>query len=157
MWTENFQMYKQDLEKAEEPEIKLATSIGSQKKLENSRKKHLLLLHWLRQSLCVNHNKLWKILKEMGIPEHLICLLQNLCAGQEATDKTRHGTTDGFQIWKGICQVAYCHPAYLTSMHSTSRKMLGWMKDKLEARLLGEISITSDMQMIPPLWQKLKN
>ena len=105
----------------------------------------------------MDHNKLWEILKEMGLSDPHTCLMQNLYASQEATVRTGHGTTDGFQIWKGICQVAYCHPAYLTYMHSTSRKMLGWMKDKLEARLLGEISITSDMQMIPPLWQKLKN
>ena len=67
---------------------------------------------------CVDHNKLWKILKEMGIPDHLICLLRNLYAGQEATVRTGYGTTDWFQIGKGVC--VYCHPAYLTSMQSTS-------------------------------------
>ena len=69
---------------------------------------------------CVDHNKLWKILKEMGTPDHLICLLRNLYAGQEATVRTGHGTTDWFQIGKGVCQGVYCHPAYLTSMQSTS-------------------------------------
>ena len=69
---------------------------------------------------CVDHNKLWKILKEMGIPNHLTCLLRNLYAGQEATVRTGHGTTDWFQIGKGVCQAAYCHPAYLTYMQSTS-------------------------------------
>ena len=69
---------------------------------------------------CVDHNKLWKILKEMGIPEHLTCLLRNLYAGQEATVRTGHGTTDWFQIGKGVLQVVYCHPAYLTYMQSTS-------------------------------------
>ena len=69
---------------------------------------------------CVDHNKLWKILKEMGIPDHLICLLRNLYAGQEATVRTGNGTTDWFQIGKGVCQAVYCHPAYLTSMQSTS-------------------------------------
>ena len=69
---------------------------------------------------CVDHNKLWKILKEMGIPDHLNCLLRNLYAGQEATVRTGHGTTDGFQIRKGVHQDLYCHPAYLTSMQSTS-------------------------------------
>ena len=88
----------------------------------------------------------------MGIPDHLTCLLRNLYAGQEATVRTEHGTTDWFQIGKGVHQD--CHPAYLTSMQSTSCEMLGWMKHKLESRLLGEISITSDMQMTPPLWQK---
>ena len=77
---------------------------------------------------CVDHNKLWKILKEMGIPVHLTCLLRNLCASQEATVRTGHGTTDGFQIRKGVRQAVYCHPAYLTYMQSTSWEMLDWMK-----------------------------
>ena len=100
---------------------------------------------------CVDHNKLWKILKEMGIPDHLICLLRNLYAV-----RTGHGTTDWFQIGKGTCQAVYCHPAYLTYMQCTTWEMLGWMKQKLESRLSGEISITSDMQSAPPLWQKVK-
>ena len=69
---------------------------------------------------CVDHNKLWKILKEMGIPDHLTCLLRNLYTGQEATIRTGHGTTDWFQIGKGVPQAVYCHPAYLTYMQSTS-------------------------------------
>ena len=69
---------------------------------------------------CVDHNKLWKILKEMGIPDHLTRLLRNLYAGQEATVRTGHGTTDWFQIGKGVCQAVYRHPAYLTYMQSTS-------------------------------------
>ena len=69
---------------------------------------------------CVDHNKLWKILKEMGIPEHLTCLLRNLYAGQEATVRTGHGTTDWFQIGKEYVKAVYCHPAYLTYMQSTS-------------------------------------
>ena len=69
---------------------------------------------------CVNHNKLWKILKEMGIPDHLTCLWRNLYAGQEATVRTGHGTTDWFQIGKGVRQGCICHPAYLTYMQSTS-------------------------------------
>ena len=83
----------------------------------------------------------------MGIPDHLTCLLRNLYAGQEATVRTGHGTTDYFKIGVRV---------YLTSMQSTSCEMLGWMKHKLESRLLGEKSITSDMQMTPPLWQKVK-
>ena len=76
---------------------------------------------------------------------------RNLYAGQEAKVKTGHGTTDWFQTGKGVHQgCIYCHPAYLTYMQSTSCKMPGWMKHKLESRLLGEISITSDMQMTPP-------
>ena len=99
----------------------------------------------------VDHNKLWKILKEMGIPDNLTCLLGNLYEGQEATVKTGHGTTDWFQIGKGVR-----HPAYLTYIQSTSCEMLDWLKHKLESRLLGEISVTSDMQMTAPLWQKAK-
>ena len=87
----------------------------------------------------------------MGIPEHLTCLLKNLHAGQEATVRTGHGTTDWFQIGKEYVKAVYCHPAYLTYMQSASLKILDWMKHKLESRLLGEISITSDMQMTPPL------
>ena len=86
----------------------------------------------------------------MRIPDHLTCLLRNLYAGQEATVRTGHGTTDWF------LKAVYCHPAYLTYMRSTSYEMLSWMKHKLESRLMGEISITSDMQMTPPLWQKVK-
>ena len=106
---------------------------------------------------CVDHSKVWKILIEMGLPDHLTCLLRNLYAGQEATVRTGHGTTDWFQIGKGEHKAVYCHPAYLTFLQSTSREMLGWMKHKLESRLPVEISITSDMQMTPPLWQKVKN
>ena len=69
---------------------------------------------------CVDHNKLWKILQEMGIPDDLTCLLSSLYAGQEATVRTEHGTTDWFQIRKGVHQGIYCHPAYLTYMQSTS-------------------------------------
>ena len=93
---------------------------------------------------CMDHNKLWKILKEMGIPDHLTCLLRNLYAGQEATVRTGHKTTGCFQIGKGVSQAVYCHPAYLTYMQSTSWEMLVWKKHKLESGLPEEISITSD-------------
>ena len=98
----------------------------------------------------------WEILKKMGIPDQMTCLLRNLYAGQEATLKTGCGTTDWFQIGKEYAKAVYCHPAYLTYMQSTSCEMLGWMKHKLESRLPREISITSDMQMTPPIWQKVK-
>ena len=101
--------------------------------------------HYAKAFDCVDHNTLWKILKEMGIPDHLTCLLRNLYAGQEATVRTGHGTTDWFQIGKGYIKAVYCHPVYLTYMQSTLWEMLGWRKHKLELRLLGEISITSDM------------
>ena len=100
---------------------------------------------------CVDHNKLWKIPKEMRIQDHLLCLLRNLYAGQEATVRTGYGTTDWLQIGKEVHQGCICHLVYLTSMQSTSCEMLAWMKHKLESRLQGEISITSDIQMTSPL------
>ena len=89
-------MFKLDLEKTEEPEIKLPISTGSSKKQESSRKTSISALLTTRKPLTVDHNKLWKILKEMGIPDHLTCLLRNLYAGQEATVRTGHGPTDWF-------------------------------------------------------------
>ena len=89
-------MFKLDLERAEEPEITLSTSFGSQRKQENSRKNITSALLIMPKPLSVDHNKLWKILKEMGIPDHLTCLLRNLYEGQEATVKARHGRTDWF-------------------------------------------------------------
>ena len=105
---------------------------------------------------CVDHNKLWKILKEMGIPDHLICLLRNLYTGQESTVTAGHGATDWFQLGEGVHQAVHCHSFYLTYMQSTSWETLRRRKHKLESRLPGEISITSDIQMTPPLWQKSK-
>ena len=90
-------MFKLNLEKAEESEIKLPTSTGSLKKQENSRKTSISALLTMPKTDCVDHNKLWKILKETGIPDHLTCLLRNLYAGQEATVRTGHGTTDWFK------------------------------------------------------------
>ena len=105
---------------------------------------------------CVDHNKLWKILKEMGISGHFTCLLRNLYEGWEAIVRTGPGTTDQFQIRKEYVKAVYCHPAYSTYMQSTSCKMPDWMKHKLESRLPREISRTSDTQMTPLLWQKAK-
>ena len=98
-------MFKLVLEKAEEPEIELPTSVGSWKKQESSIKNiYLCFFDYAKAFDCVDHNKLWKILKEMGIPDHLTYLLRNLHAGQEATVRTGHGTTDWFQIGKGVRQ-----------------------------------------------------
>ena len=85
---------------------------------------------------CVDQNQLWKILQEIGIPDHLTCLLRNVYTGQEATVRTRHEKMDWFQIGKGVHQGCICHPAYLTYMQSTSCEMAGWMKHKLESILL---------------------
>ena len=104
----------------------------------------------------MNHNKLWKILKEMGIPDHLTCLLRNLHAGQQATVRMDMEQQTGSKSGEEYLKAVYCHPAYLTYMQNTSSKMPGWTKHKLESRLPGEISITSNMQMTPPLWQKVK-
>ena len=94
----------------------------------------------------------------MGIPDHLTCLLRNLYAGQEATVRTRHGTTDWFQIGKGVRQGCILSPCLFNLYAEYISEMLGWMKHKLELRLQGEILITSDMQVTPPslLWQKAK-
>ena len=91
-------------EKAEEPEIKLPTSTGSLKKQESSRKTYFCFIDYAKAFDCMDHNKLWKTLKEMGVPDHLTCLLRNLYAGQEATIRTGHGTTDWIQIRKGVRQ-----------------------------------------------------
>ena len=113
-------MFKLVLKKAEEPEIKLPTSAESWKKQESS-EKHLFLLDYAKAFDCVDHNKLWKILKEMGISDHLTCLLRNLYAGQEATVRTEHGTTDWFQIGKGVHQGCILSPCLFNLyMQSTS-------------------------------------
>ena len=103
-------MFKLDLEKAEEPEIKLLTSIGSSKKQEFQRTIYFCFIDYNKAFDCVDHNKLWKILKEMGIQEYLTCLLRNLYAGQEATVRMGHGTTDWFQIGNGVRQGCILSP-----------------------------------------------
>ena len=104
---------------------------------------------YLKALGCVDHNKLWNSFNEMGIPDHITCLMRKLYVGQETTVRTRHGTKDLFKIGKEDIKVVYCHPAYITYMQSTSSEMPGWMNHKLESRLPREISTTSDMQMIP--------
>ena len=105
---------------------------------------------------CVDHNKLWKILKEMGMPDHLTCLLRNLHTGQEATIRNGHGTIDWFQIGKGVRQGCILSP-YLCNLDAEYiMKNAGLEEAQAGSRLPGEISITSDIQMTPPLWQKVK-
>ena len=105
---------------------------------------------------CVYNNKLWKILQETGIPEHLTCLLKNLYAGQEATVRTGHGTIDWFQIGKGGCQGCILSPC-LFSLYA-EYIMRNALLDVAQAgiKISGEIAITLDMKMTPPLWQKAK-
>ena len=111
-------MLKLDLEKAEKLEIKLPASAWSSKKQESSRKNiHFCFIHYAKAFDCVDHNKLWKILKEMGIPDHVTCLLRNLFAGQEATVRTGHGTTDWFQTGKGVHQGCKLSP-WLFNLHA---------------------------------------
>ena len=154
MWTVNFQMFKLDLEKVEEPEITLPTSVDHWKS-KRVPEKHFCFIDYAKAFDCVDHNKLWKIPKEIGIPDHLTCLLRNLYVRKQQLELDMEQHTDsksGNEYIKAI----YCHPAYLTYMRSTSWEMMGWIKHKLESRFPGEISITSDMQMTPPLWQKVK-
>ena len=97
----------------------------------------------------MDHNKLWKILKEMGIPDHLTCLLRNLYAGQkQQLERDMEQQTDS-KLEKEYGKAVYCHPAYLTYMQSTLCEMPSWMKHKLQSRFPGEISTTSDIQMVP--------
>ena len=103
-------MFKLVLEKEEESHIKLPTSAGSSKKQDSSRKTSISTLLTMPKPLTADHNKVWKMLKEMGIPDHLTCLLRNLYASQEATVRTGHGTTDWFQIRKGVRQGSILSP-----------------------------------------------
>ena len=148
-------MFKLDLEKAEEPEIKFPTSAGPSKRAREFQQNiYFCFIDYTKVFDCVDHNKLQKI-QEMWIWDDLICLLRNLYAGQEATVRTGRGATDWFQIRKGVYQGCILSPC-LFNLYAASREMPGWKKHKLESRLPREISITSDTQMTPPLWQKAK-
>ena len=149
----NFQMFQLDLEKTEEPEIKLPISAGSLKKQKNI---YFCFIDYAKAFDFVDHNKLSKIPQEMGIPDHLTCLLRNLYSGQEATVITGHGKTDWFQTAKGVSQGYISSPCLFNLYAEYIMRNTGLVKHKLESRLLGQISITSDMQMTPPLWQKAK-
>ena len=145
-------MFKLDLEKAEEPEIKLPTFAVSQKKQENSRKASASLTTLKPLTVWITTN--WKILKRNETTRPLYLLPDKTCMQvkkwQFESDMEKQ---IGTKLGKEYVKAVYCHPAYLTSMQSTSCEMSGWMKHSLESRLPGEISTTSDMQMIPPLWQ----
>ena len=158
MWTENFQlfkMFKLDLEKAEEPEIKLPTSVWSLTNKESSIKTSNSALLTTPKPLTVDHNKLWKIPKERGIPDQLTCLLE-VCMQVKRQQLELDMDNRLDSNWERSRSRLYIVTAYLTDMQSTSCEMPDWMKHKLESRLPGEISITSDMQITPPLWQKVK-
>ena len=133
-WTMDYQMFKLDSEKTEESEIKLPKSAGPSKEQESSQKNiYFCFIDYDKAFDCVDHNKLWKILKEMGIPDHLTCFLINLYADQEATVRTGHGTPDWFQIRKGIhqsCILSLC--LFNTQKNTESCKILSCMKHKME-------------------------
>ena len=153
----NFQVFKLDLEKAEEPEIKLPPSAGSSKKQESSRKNiYFSFIDYAKAFDCVDHNKLWKFWKRWEYqttwPASCEICMQVKKQQLELHMEQQTGSKSGKEYIKAV----YCHPAYLTYMQSTSWETLGWMKHKLEARLPGEISITSGIQMTPLLWQKVK-
>ena len=115
------------------------------------------LIDYAKTFDCEDHNKLWKIVQEMGIPNHLTCLLRNLYGGQEATVRIGHGTRNWFHTGKGVCQGCIWSPCLFNIYAEYIIRNTGLDEVQLESGLLGEISITSDMQMIPPLWQKVKN
>ena len=150
-------MFKLDLEKTEKSEIKLPTSVESSKKQENSRvtstSASLTMLKPLTEWITTNCGKFLKRWEYQTTwpASGEICMQvkkQQLDLDMEQWTYSKLG--------KEYIKAVYCHPAYLTHMQSTPREMLGWVKHKLESRLPGEISITSDMQMTPPLWQKVK-
>ena len=137
-------MFKMDLEKAEEQRPTANICWIIEKAREFQENIYFCFINYGKAFDCVDHNKLWKILKDMGIPDHLTCLLRNLYARQETTEPEMEQQT-GSKSGKEYVKTVYCYPAYLTYMQSTSCEMPGWMKRKLESRFLGEISITSDM------------
>ena len=157
MWTVNFLMFKLVLKKAEEPEIKLPASAGSWKKQESSRKTSISALLTMSKPLTlwitISCGKFWKRWEYQTTWSAAWEICMQVRKQQLELDMEQQ---TGSKQAKGYIKAAYCHPAYLTSMQSTSWEMVGWKKHKLESRLLGEISITSDTQMTPPLWQKVK-
>ena len=126
-------------------------------KIKSSRKSSISALLAMPKAFdCVDHNKLWKILKEMGIPDHLPCLLKNLYAGQEATVRTEHGTTDWFQIGKGVCQGCILSPCLFNLNAEYIMRNAGLDETQAGIKIARKMSITSFMQMTTPLWQKVK-
>ena len=153
----NFQMFKLVLEKAEEPEIKLPSSIGSSEKQESFRKISTSVLLTMMKILTVwvttNCGKVFKRWEyQTTLPASWVICMEVKKPQLELDMEKQTGSKSGKEYFKAV----YCHPAYLTSIQNTSCEMPGWMKHKLESRLPGEISITSDMQITPPLWERVK-
>ena len=155
MWTENFQMYKLDLEKAEEPEIKLPMFVGSQKKQENSRRTaNSASLTTLNSLTMWITTKCGKFLKEW---EYQTTLPTSWETCMQVKNRTGHRIMDWFKTGKEVCQGYILSPCLFNLYAKHTCEMPDWMKHKQESRLQGEISIPSDMQVTPPLWQKVKN
>ena len=155
----NFQMFKLVLEKAEESEIKLPTSIRwiMEKAREFQKSIYLCFIDYAKAFDCVDQNKLWKILKEMGIPDHLTCLLRNLYSGQEATVRTGHGKTDWFQIRKGVHQGCIFSSSlfHLYAEYGMQNARLDEAQAgiKIAGRTINNIRYADDTT----LWQRAKN
>ena len=149
-------MFKLILEKAEEPEIKLSTFVGSLKKEGFQKNICVCFIDYTKAFDCVDYNKLENSSRDGSISNHLTCLLRNLYAGQEATVRTGHGTTDWFQIGKGGRQGCILSPCFFNLYAEYIMRIAGLDEAQLESTLPGEISITSDMQMTSPLRQKVK-
>ena len=150
----NFQMVKLDLEKAEDPEIQWPTSTGSLKKQEFQKHIDVGFIDYVKAFDCVDHNKLWKILQEMGIPGHLTCLLRNLYAGQEATVRTGHGKIDWFQIGKGVHQGCILSPCLFNFCAEYIMRNAGLEAAQAGIKIAGRN--INNLQMTPHLWQKVK-
>ena len=148
-------MFRLDLEKAEEPEINIHWII--KKAREFQKNIYFCFIDYTKAFDCVDDNKLWKTLQEMGTPDHLTCLLRNLYAGQEATVRIGHETTDWFQIGKGVYQGCILSPC-LFNLHAEYIMRNARLGEAQAGIKIARRNInTSDIQMTPPLWQKVKN
>ena len=149
-------MFKLDLEKAEVQRSNYQHLLHHRKSKRSQKKISFCFTDYAKAFDYVDHNKLWKILKDVGIPDHLTCLLQNLYAGQEAEVRTRHGIMDSFQIGKGVCQGYILSPCSFILYAEYIMWNTGLDESQAGIRIAGEISITSDMQMTSLLWQNTK-
>ena len=155
-------MLKLDLEKEEEPEIKLTTSVRSSKKAREFHKNiYFCLIDYAKAFDCVDHNKLWKILKEMGMPEYLTCLLRSLYSGQEATVRTGHGTTDWFQIVKGVHQGCILSPClfnlYAENIMRNAGLYEAQARIKIAGRNINNLRYADDTTLMAESEEELKN
>ena len=144
-------MFRLVLEKAEEPEIKLPTSAGSSKKQEFQKNIYFCFIDYAKAFDCVDHNQLWKILEEIEIPDHLTCLLRNLYAGQEATLRTGHGTTDWFQIGKGVHQGCILSPCLFNLYAGYIMRNAGLDEAQTGIKIARRNISNPDIQMTLPL------